>query len=80
MKRRKNILETNNCQLKYSVRNYRSVEKQNASYISRGLTTVFHGSDNAPRERHDVITFATEVVLLENKVKMRFNNSIVNGK
>jgi hypothetical protein len=27
-----------------------------------------------------LIIFATKVVLLENKVKMRFNNSIVNGK
>jgi hypothetical protein len=54
-----------NCQLKYSVRNYRSVENNIKTCISRGLTTVFHGSDSAPRERHDVITFATEVVLLE---------------
>ncbi|MDR2653206.1 MAG: hypothetical protein LBC68_13010 [Prevotellaceae bacterium] len=36
MKRRNNILnETNNCQLNYSVMNYRSVEKQNASCIAR---------------------------------------------
>ncbi|MDR2652211.1 MAG: hypothetical protein LBC68_07855 [Prevotellaceae bacterium] len=51
MKRTKNILnKTNNCQLKYSVRNYRSVEKQNTSYMSRGLPTVFHVIDSAPRE------------------------------
>jgi hypothetical protein len=69
-----------NCQLEYSVRNYRSVENNINTCISRGLATVFHGSGNAPRERQDVITFATEVVLLENKVKMRFNNSFLNVK
>ncbi|MDR2653656.1 MAG: hypothetical protein LBC68_15365 [Prevotellaceae bacterium] len=65
---------------KYSVRNYRSVENNIKICMSRGLPTVFHVIDSASRERQDVITFATVVVLLENKVKMRFNNSIVNGK
>ncbi|MDR2652715.1 MAG: hypothetical protein LBC68_10465 [Prevotellaceae bacterium] len=34
-----------------SVGNYRSVEKQKASYMSRGLLTVFLVSDSAPREK-----------------------------
>jgi hypothetical protein len=66
---------------KYSVRNYRSVENNTKTCMSRGLPTVFHVIDSAPRETYScLIIFATKVVLLENKVKMRFNNSIVNGK
>ncbi|MDR2651374.1 MAG: hypothetical protein LBC68_03540 [Prevotellaceae bacterium] len=62
------------------VRDRMLVEENTAACMSRGLPTVFLVIDSAPRERQDVITFATEVVLLENKVKMRFNNSIVNSK
>ncbi|MDR2652537.1 MAG: hypothetical protein LBC68_09540 [Prevotellaceae bacterium] len=60
--------EASQKKLKYSVRNYRSVENNTKTCMSRGVAAVFQVSDSNPRERQDVITFATEVVLLENKV------------
>jgi hypothetical protein len=80
MKRRKNILNNPLFLPSLAERGRGRGEKQNASYISRGVAAVFQVSDSNPRERLGDITFATEVVLLENKVKMRFNNSIVNSK
>ncbi|MDR2651029.1 MAG: hypothetical protein LBC68_01765 [Prevotellaceae bacterium] len=52
IKIRKNILnKANNCQLQYSVRNYRSVENHIKICMSRGVAAVFQVSDSNPRER-----------------------------
>ncbi|MDR2653248.1 MAG: hypothetical protein LBC68_13245 [Prevotellaceae bacterium] len=51
--------------MKYSVRNYRSVENNIKTYISRGLLTVFHGNDSAPRERHTQRFFYQHIVPTE---------------
>ncbi|MDR2651256.1 MAG: hypothetical protein LBC68_02930 [Prevotellaceae bacterium] len=58
---------------RYSVRNYRLVENNIKTCISRGVARRFFKSATATRANGTkVIMFATKVVLLENKVKMRF--------